>query len=195
LADFEIINQILNSEVVVFSIIMGVVALLAKLIIPKVLPIIKKVQQKSKHIDGSIPESVGSLKVFIRSGDLIKETRGRMLKDGSISADNKTWVIEQIKPYLLTKGRSSRPALFLDARMQVEYRFKDVESGSNSSDKKQQDVAGMATNPHLLKQFSDSIVVQKLAAAKPDKTMMFMMFMMGMFALMILQQFIPKGGP
>lgn len=174
--------------------IIGVAALLAKLIIPKVLHIVKKMQHKGENKDGTIPESLGGLKVFIRSGDLIKETRGRMLKDGSILADNKTWVIEPIKPYLLTKGRSSRPALFLDAGTQVEYRFKDVESSSNSSDKKQQDVAGMATNPHLLKQFSDSIVVQKLAAAKPDKSMMFMMFMMGMFALMILQQFIPKGG-
>lgn len=195
LVDLEIINQILNNEVVVFGIIVGVVALLAKVIIPKVLPIIKKMQNKGGSRDGSIPESFGTLKVFIRSGDLIKEMRGRMLKDGSILADNKTWVIEQVKPYLLTKGRSSRPALFLDAGTQVEYRFKDAIEDSSNSNKRQQDVAGMATNPHLLKQFSDSIVVQKLAAAKPDKSMMFMMFLMGMFALMILQQFIPKGGP
>jgi hypothetical protein len=192
-ADLEIITQILNSEVVVFGIIMGIVALVSKVIIPKVLPHLKKILDKRQSKDSGIPESLGTLKVFIRSGDLIKETRGRILKDGSIAADGKTWVIERIKPYLLTKGRNSRPAVILDADRQVEYRFKDAVE-SNSTDK-QQDIAGQATNPHLLKQFSDSIVIQKLAAAKPDKTMMFMMFMMGMFALMMLQQFIPKGAP
>ena len=194
MVDLEIINQILNSEIVVFGIILGTVALVAKLVLPKLLSTIKEELAKRHHNDGSMPENLGTLKLFIRSGDLIKETRGRILKDGSISADGKTWVIEQVKPYLMTKGRNSRPALFLDANKQVEYRFKDAIE-NNSAAEKQQNVVGQATNPHLLKQFSDSIVIQKLAAAKPDKTMMFMMFMMGMFALMMLQQFIPKGAP
>lgn len=193
MVDLEIVNQILNSEIVVFGIIMGTIALVAKLILPKLLPTIKKELAKHQHNDGRMPENLGTLKLFVRSGDLIKETRGRIQKDGSISADGKTWVIEQIKPYLMTKGRNSRPAIFLDASKQIEYRFKDAVE--NNSPEKKQDIVGQATNPHLLKQFSDSIVVQKLAAAKPDKTMMFMMFMMGMFALMMLQQFIPKGGP
>jgi hypothetical protein len=57
----------------------------------------------------------------------------------------------------------------LDASKQIEYRFKDIsKSGSNSNnDSKQEDIAGQATDPHLLKQFSDSIVIQKLAAARP----------------------------
>ncbi|MFN3532425.1 MAG: hypothetical protein ACK41Q_07935 [Candidatus Brocadia sp.] len=193
MADLEIITQILNSEVVVFGIIMGIVAMVSKVIIPKVLPALKKILDKRQSKDSGVPESLGTLKVFIRSGDMIKEARGRILKDGSIAADGKTWVIERIRPYLLTKGRHSRPAVILDADKQVEYRFKDAVESSNSD--KQQDIAGQATSPHLLKQFSDSIVIQKLAAAKPDKTMMFMMFMMGMFALMMLQQFIPKGAP
>ncbi|WP_337863336.1 hypothetical protein [Nitrososphaera sp.] len=195
MADLEILTQILNSEVVVFSIILGIVALVSKVVIPKVLPHLrKKIWNERRGKDSGIPESLGTLKVFIRSGDLIKETRGRILKDGSIAADGKTWIIEQIRPYLLTKGRNSRPAVILDANKQVEYRFKDAVE-SNSTDK-QQDIVGQATSPHLLKQFSDSIVIQKLAAAKPDKTMMFLMFVMGMFALMMLQQFIsPKGGP
>lgn len=196
MADLEIITQILNSEVVVFGIIMGIVALVSKVIIPKVLPSLKKILDKRRGKDGDIPESLGTLKVFIRRGDMIKETRGRLLKDGSIAADGKTWVVERVRPYLLTKGRSSRPAIILDADKQVEYRFKDVIEDNNNSDKQQEDIAGQATNPYLLKQFSDSIVIQKLAAAKPDKTMMLLMFMMGMFALMMLQQFIvPKGGP
>ncbi|NWG36682.1 hypothetical protein [Nitrososphaera sp.] len=191
--DIEFIIEILNSEVAVFGIIMGIVALLSKLVIPKTLPAIRKMLDRRQPKDSNIPESLGTLKVFIRKGDLIKESRGRILKDGSIAADGKTWVIEQIKPYLLTKGRNSRPAVFLDASKQIEYRFKDA-AESNSSEK-HEDIAGQATDPHLLKQFSDSIVIQKLAAAKPDKTMMYMMFVMGMFALMMLQQFIPKGGP
>jgi hypothetical protein len=193
MVDFEIIFQILNSQVAVFGIIMGIVALVSKLVLPKVLPALKKMLDKRQPKHSSLPESLGTLKVFIRKGDLIKESRGRILKDGSIEADGKTWVIEQIKPYLLTKGRNSRPALFLDGSKQVEYRFKNAVDANSSE--KQHDIAGQATSPHLLKQFSDSIVIQKLAAAKPDKTMMFMMFMMGMFALMMLQQFIPKGGP
>ncbi|MEM2139469.1 hypothetical protein [Nitrososphaera sp.] len=192
MAEPEIIFQILNSEVVVLGIIVGVIALLSKVIIPKVLSILKNMLEKRQSKEGGIPESLGTLKVFIRSGDMIKEARGRILKDGSIAADGKTWVIERIRPYLLTKGRNSRPALFLDAVKQVEYRFKDaVESNSLE---KHQDIAGQATDPHLLKQFSDSIVIQKLAAAKPDKTMMLMVFMLGMFALMVVQQFIPTGG-
>jgi hypothetical protein len=191
-ADPEIIFQILNSEVVEFGIIMGVVALLSKVIIPKLLPLLKNMLEKRQHKDNDIPESLGTLKVFIRSGDLIKEARGRILKDGSIAADGKTWVIEQIRPYLLTKGRNSRPALFLDASKQVEYRFKDAVESNGSE--KHPDIAGQATDPHLLKKFSDSIVVQKLAAARPDKTMMLMVFMLGMFALMVVQQFIPTNG-
>lgn len=193
MVDLEIILQILNSEVAVFGIIMGIVALLSKLVIPRMLPALKKMLDKRQPKERNIPDSLGTLKVFIRKGDMIKEARGRIQKDGSIEADGKTWIIEQIKPYLLTKGRNSKPALFLDASKQVEYRFKDAVDVN--SPEKQQDIAGQATNPYLLKQFSDSIVIQKLAAAKPDKTVMFMMFLMGMFALMILQQFIPKGGP
>jgi hypothetical protein len=195
MGDPEILTQILNSEVMVFSIILGIVALVSKVVIPKALPRLRKrILDERQGKDSGVPESLGTLKVFIRRGDLIKETRGRLLKDGSIAADGKTWVVEQVRPYLLTKGRSSRPAIILDADKQVEYRFKDAVE-SNSTDK-QQDIAGQATSPQLLKQFSDSIVIQKLAAAKPDKTMMFLMFMMGMFALMMLQQFIvPKGGP
>jgi len=192
MAEPEIIFQILNSEVVVLGIIVGVIALLSKVIIPKVLSILKNMLEKRQSKEGGIPESLGTLKVFIRSGDMIKEARGRILKDGSIAADGKTWVIERIRPYLLTKGRNSRPALFLDVSKQVEYRFKDAVEGNSSE--KHQDIAGQATDPHLLKQFSDSIVVQKLAAARPDKTMMLMVFMLGMFALMVVQQFIPTGG-
>ena len=195
MVDLEIIIQLLNSQVALFGLVIGIVALFVKLIVPKLLPILRKMQAERQHKDSKMPESLGTLKVFIRSGDLIKETRGKILKDGSIVTTDKTWVIEQIKPYLMTKGRSSRPAIFLDASKQIEYRFKDAVESNNHSDGKQADIAGQATNPHLLKQFSDSIVIQKLAAAKPDKTMMFMMFMMGMFALMMLQQFIPKGGP
>jgi hypothetical protein len=191
--DLEIIIEILNSEVAVFGIIMGIIALLSKLVIPKTLPAIRRILDRRQPKDSSIPESLGTLKVFIRKGDLIKESRGRILKDGSIAADGKTWLIEQIKPYLLTKGRNSRPAIFLDESKQIEYRFKDA--ADDNSSEKHEDIAGQATSPHLLKQFSDSIVIQKLAAAKPDRTMMFMMFMMGMFALMMLQQFIPKGAP
>jgi len=193
MVDLEFIIEILNSEVAIFGIVMGIIALLSKLVIPKLLPAVKKMLDKRQPKDSSLPESLGTLKVFIRKGDMIKESRGSILKDGSIGADGKTWVIEQIKPYLMTKGRNSRPAVFLDASKQIEYRFRDAVE--NNSSEKQQDIAGQATSPHLLKQFSDSIVIQKLAAAKPDKTMMFMMFMMGMFALMMLQQFIPKGGP
>lgn len=198
--DPQIIIQILNSEVAVFVVVMGIVALVGKLVIPKVLPTIKKMiaKQNPKNDNGDgIPESFGTLKVFIRTGDLIKETKGRILKDGSIEADGKKWVIEEIKPYLLTKGRNSKPVVFLDASKQIEYRFKDInrnDNSTNSDSKKQEDIAGQATDPHLLKQFSDSIVIQKLAAAKPDKTMMFMIFLLGMFALMIIQQFIPATG-
>lgn len=197
MADLEILTQILNSDIVVFSIMLGIVTLVSKVVIPKVLPHLrKKILDERQGKDSGIPGSLGTLKVFIRRGDLVKETRGRLLKDGSIAADGKTWVVERVRPYLLTKGRSSRPAIILDADKQVEYRFKDVIEDNNNSDKQQGDIAGQATNPYLLKQFSDSIVIQKLAAAKPDKTMMLLMFMMGMFALMMLQQFIsPKGGP
>gem|GEM_PF-2825256 len=197
--DPQIIVQILNSEVAVLSIVMGIIALVGKIIIPKVLPDIKKMiarqNPKNNNADG-IPESFGTLKIFIRAGDLIKETKGRILKDGSIEADGKKWMIEELKPYLLTKGRNSKPVVFLDASKQIEYRFRDTsKNGSNSnSDSKQEDIAGHATDPHLLKQFSDSIVIQKLAAARPDKTVMFMIFLLGMFALMVLQQFIPATG-
>lgn len=198
--DPQIIVQILNSEVAVFGVIMGIIALVGKIIIPKVLPSIKKMitrqHPKNDNADGIIPESFGSLKIFIRAGDLIKETKGKILKDGSIEADGKKWVIEELKPYLLTKGRNSKPVVFLDASKQIEYRFKDISRNDNSSknDSKQEDIAGQATDPHLLKQFSDSIVIQKLAAARPDKTMMFIIFLLGMFALMVLQQFIPATG-
>jgi hypothetical protein len=192
MADLEIIIQVLNSQVTLIGIVIGVIILFTKIFLPKLLPFIKREWNSHHPKQDKMPESLGTLRVFIRSGDMIKETRGRILKDCSITANDKTWIIEQIKPYLLTKGRSPRPAIFLGASRQVEYRFKDAVE-SNSS-KKQEDIAGQATNPNLLKQFSDSIVIQKLAAAKPDKSMMFMMFLMGMFALMILQQFIPKGG-
>lgn len=197
--DPQIIIQILNSEVAVFGVIMGIIALVGKIIVPKVLPTIKKIiaRQNSQYnsADGIIPESFGTLKIFIRAGDLIKEAKGRRLKDGSIEADGKKWVIEELKPYLLTKGRNSKPVVFLDASKQIEYRFKDIiKNDSDSSNSKQEDITGQATDPHLLKQFSDSIVIQKLAAARPDKTMMFMIFLLGMFALMVLQQFIPATG-
>lgn len=170
--DPQIIIQILNSQVAAFGVIMGIIALVGKIIIPKVLPDIKKMiarqHPKNENADG-IPESFGKLKIFIRAGDLIKETKGRILKDGSIESDGKKWVIEELKPYLLTKGRNSKPVVFLDASKQIEYRFKNIsKSGSNSNnDSKQEDIAGQATDPHLLKQFSDSIVIQKLAAARP----------------------------
>lgn len=198
--DPQIIIQILNSEVAVLGIIMGIIALVAKIIVPKVLPSIKTMIAKHQqpNNDNGMPESFGALKVFIRAGDLVKETKGRILKDGSIEADGKKWVIEELKPYLLTKGRNSKPVVFLDAGRQIEYRFKDIIKNDNSSNNddssNQEDIAGQATNPHLLKQFSDSIVIQKLAAAKPDKSMMFMIFLLGMFALMVIQQFIPATG-
>jgi hypothetical protein len=196
--DPQIIIQILNSEVAVFGVIMGIVALVGKLVIPKVLPTIKKMiakqNPKNDNAEG-IPESFGTLKIFIRAGDLIKETSGKILKDGSIEADGKKWVIKELKPYLLTKGRNSKPIVFLDASKQIEYRFKDVSKNNiSNNDSKQEVIAGQATDPHLLKQFSDSIVIQKLAAARPDKTMMFMIFLLGMFALMLIQQFIPATG-
>lgn len=198
--DPQIIIQILNSEVAVLGIIMGIIALVAKIIVPKVLPSIKKMIAKHQqpNNDNGMPESFGALKVFIRAGDLVKETKGKILKDGSIEADGKKWVIEEIKPYLLTKGRNSKPVVFLDASKQIEYRFKDViknDNSSNSDDSSnQEDIAGQAIDPYLLKQFSDSIVIQKLAAARPDRSMMLMIFLLGMFALMVIQQIIPGTG-
>lgn len=196
--DPQIIIQILNSEVAVLGIIMGIIALVAKIIVPKVLPSIKKMIAKHQqpNNDNGMPESFGALKVFIRAGDLVKETKGRILKDGSIEADGKKWVIEEIKPYLLTKGRNSKPVVFLDASKQIEYRFKDIIKNDNNdnNDSNQEDIAGQATDPHLLKQFSDSIVIQKLAAARPDRSMMLMIFLLGMFALMVIQQIIPGTG-
>lgn len=196
--DPQIIIQILNSEVAVLGIVMGIIALVGKLIIPRVLPSIKKMiasRQQPNNDNVGMPESFGTLKIFIRAGDLIKETKGRILKDGSIEADGKKWVIEEIKPYLLTKGRNSKPVVFLDSSKQIEYRFKDIRNDNSSkTSSSQEDIAGQATNPHLLKQFSDSIVIQKLAAARPDRSMMLMIFLLGMFALMVIQQLIPGTG-
>jgi len=136
---------------------------------------------------GNVPESLGNIRVFIRNGDFIREVKGKIGKNGEIVADNKTWIVENVKPYLMTKNRNSRPVLFLDANKQVEYRFpKIVDEASMRGD-----IVGQTVSPRLLKKFSDSVVVEKLAAAKVDKTMMILVFVAGMFVLMLLQQFIP----
>ncbi|MES4787777.1 MAG: hypothetical protein C4294_20420, partial [Nitrospiraceae bacterium] len=113
---------------------------------------------------------------------------GKIGKNGEIIADNKTWVIEQIKPYLMTKGRNSRPMVILDANKQVEYRFPKIVDEATM----QSNIVGQTVSPRLLKKFSDSVVVEKLAAAKVDKTMMILVFVAGMFVLMLLQQLIPN---
>ncbi|WP_148700553.1 hypothetical protein [Candidatus Nitrososphaera evergladensis] len=135
-----------------------------------------------------INETLGAFAVIIRNGDILKKAKGRFTREGYLLADKRAWPMVDVRPYLLKDGWSTRPCFIVDAQKQVYYRFNNVDN------EKQRQLAGFASDPELLKRFTDSTIVQKLTSAKADKTMMIMVFIMGMFAFFLIQQFLPKGG-
>lgn len=177
------LTQIFNSDYLTVGIVLGVTALFAWLFVPRY---IAQFKQRLAVKEKGIAETLGSFAVIIRDGEILKKTKGRFTVDGALKADNKLWPLSDVKPYFLKEGWQTRPCFIVDARMQVYYRFNNIDN------EKQRQLAGHASDPAMLKRFTDSTIVQKLASAKPDKTMMIMMLLMGMVIFFVVQQFIPK---
>lgn len=181
--EFPNIDQIINSDYLIVGVTLGILALFSWLLIPRMIGGFKR-RMAVKEI--GLSDKISSFAVVIRDGEILKLTRGRFTREGSLLADKKAWLLDDVKPYFLKSGWSTRPCFIVDARKQVYYRFNNIDN------EKQRQIAGSASDPELLKRFTDSTIVQKLTTAKTDKTMLFMVFIMGMFAFFMVQQFIPK---
>jgi hypothetical protein len=183
--EIEILNQIINSGYLTIGITLGAVVLFSWLMVPR---FVQQFRQRLLVKNEGIAEKIGAYTVLIRDGEILKKTKGRITREGNLLADNRAWVMEDVKPYFLKDGWNTRPCFIVDARKQIYYRF------TNSDNSKQREIAGHASDPQMLKRFIDSTVIQKLTSAKTDKTMLIMVFVMGMFVFFLVQSFIPKGG-
>ncbi|MCS6768165.1 MAG: hypothetical protein NZ517_05450, partial [Candidatus Nitrosocaldus sp.] len=109
--------------------------------------------------------------------------KGKILKDGTLVADGKAYILKEFKPYLLRNGWTTYKCIIVDARTEQVYRF----NGNN-------EIVGEIIDPTIAKRWLTSTVLQKLAATKPDTFLLVMVFFMGMFAFMLLSQYLIKGG-
>ncbi|GIU71691.1 MAG: hypothetical protein KatS3mg003_1439 [Candidatus Nitrosocaldaceae archaeon] len=120
-----------------------------------------------------------SIRVLIRNGKIIKLAKG-FIDGKTIVADGKVWTLDKINPYTLIEGIKKDELVILDENNHIEYRFKDL------------NIEPTLTDPKTLKVFTNSMLIRKLLGIKQDPFISIMIFFMGMFVLMILQQYIPS---
>jgi len=127
-------------------------------------------------------DKIKGLLVILRDGDYLKLVKGKLLKDGSIVADGKAYILQEYKPLIIKTRWGSYECLILDAKKECVYTF----NGSS--------IDGNNIDPTLVKQWLSSNVLQKLAGVKPDNFMLVLVFFMGMFVFMLLSQYLTIGG-
>ncbi|MEM4323901.1 MAG: hypothetical protein QXK74_08110 [Candidatus Nitrosocaldaceae archaeon] len=128
-------------------------------------------------------DKVQGLIVVVRDGDELKLCKGKLLKDGTVVADGRAYMLKEFKPYLLKNGWATHRCIIVDARTEQLYSFTN-----------NHEIVGEVIDPILAKKWLTSTILQKLAAAKPDTFIVVLMFFMGMFAFMLLSQYLLKGG-
>lgn len=126
-------------------------------------------------------DSIKNLKILIRDGDILKLRNGKILKDGTITVDDRAYIVQDLRPYILDLKYSKYPCLIVDAKTFVVYRFNEKE------------IEQIPLDPLLAKKWLKSTILQKLTAVKPDNLLLLMAFFMGMFAFMLITQYLPKG--
>jgi len=140
---------------------------------------------------GTDKDKIKGLLVIIRDGDYLKLAKGKLLKDGSIIADGKAYILKEYKPMIIKTKWGTYECLILDAKKELVYTFTNNINGNDGNGK----IESIPVDPILVKQFLNSNILQKLAAAKPDNFILILVFFMGMFVFMLLSQFLlNKGG-